>query len=103
MLIRSERISQYIRGRTLQDFQSDQQFQDAVLHNVLILGEAASRIDAETRVRYPLVPWRQITGIRNHIVHGYTRLDLQIIWHAVEHDVPSLLDELLQILPPEHS
>ena len=102
MLERAERIVRYVQNRSEADFRADPSFQDSVLHCFLIMGEAASQISTNTQERYPQLPWRQMIGIRNHIVHGYTKLDLGIVWRSAQEDVPGLIESLRRIIPPEH-
>ena len=66
-----------------------------------IIGEAASRITTDTHRAHPQNPWRQIIGLRNRVVHGYFDIDLDLIWQIVHHDIPLLLDQLQQVLPPD--
>ena len=101
MLDRAERILHYVENRTEADLLADPLFQDAVLHCFLILGEAASQISQPMRDRLPALPWRDMVGIRNHIVHGYTRIDLRIIWKTIQEDIPGLVETLLTVVPPE--
>jgi uncharacterized protein with HEPN domain len=103
MLDRGERILHYTDDRAENDLVIDQQFQDAVLHCFLILGEAATQVSQATKEKHPQLPWRDMIGIRNHIVHGYTRLDLEIVWRTARNDIPNLVQELLQIIPPEQT
>lgn len=103
MLDRAERILHYLDGKGPSDLATDMQLQDAVLHCFLILGEAASQISQETKVRLDKLPWRSMIGIRNHIVHGYTKLDIAIIWKTAQEDLPVLIQELLKIVPPEQT
>jgi len=58
------------------------------------LGEAARQLPEDFTSRYPNVPWRQIAGLRNRIVHDYFDLDLEIIWQVIYHDLPSLQIQL---------
>ena len=102
MLERAQRIVAYVQNRSEADFRADVSFQDSVLHCFLIMGEAAAKISEPTQNRNPQLPWRQVIGIRNHIVHGYTKLDLGIVWRTAQEDVPGLIEALLRIIPPEH-
>ena len=77
--------------------------QDAVLHCFLILGEAATQVSAPTKERLADLPWHQMVGIRNHIVHGYTKIDFRIIWKTIQEDLPPLVEALLEYLPPEQT
>ena len=70
----------------------------------MIIGEAVRAIDPAFRQQYPSVPWRQIAGMRNILVHDYFRINEQIVWETVEQHLPPLEKQILQILeqlPPE--
>ena len=85
------------RGRKA--FEQDELIQTWMVHNMQILGEAAANLSEELKSRYPEVPWRKITGMRNILVHGYFDIDLDIVWSVVERDLPSLrtsLDEMIR-------
>ena len=66
-----------------------------------IIGEAASRISEETRARHPNIPWTQIIGMRNRIVHGYFAIRLDRVWQTVQDDLPPLIAQLEALVPPE--
>ncbi len=70
----------------------------ALTHLLEIIGEAAARISEETQSRYPQIPWRQIIGLRNRLIHGYDVVDLDILWDIADQDLPSLIAELKAIL-----
>jgi uncharacterized protein with HEPN domain len=103
MLDRAERILHYAEGRTENELLTDSLLQDAVLHCFLILGEAASQVSQPMKDRLPHLPWHEMVGIRNHIVHGYTRISFAIIWKTIQEDIPPLVDALLEFLPPEQT
>jgi uncharacterized protein with HEPN domain len=63
-----------------------------------VLGEATKRLPSELRDRYPVVPWKLIVGMRDRVSHGYDAVDYQILWDAVQQDIPVLLDTVEQIL-----
>mgnify|MGYP002781159650 CR=1 FL=1 len=91
-------------GRSFQDFMNDQALQDAVVFRVLIVGEAAKRVSAVMRARYPQVPWGLAAAMRNRIIHEYDRIHFQTVWDTVKSDLPVLLEQLERILaenPPE--
>ena len=66
-----------------------------------IVGEAASRISDEKRQAHQEIPWSDIVGLRNRIVHAYFEIDLAVVWNIVNDDVPALIRQLEQIAPPE--
>jgi len=75
-----------------------------VFSQIVIIGEAASRLSAEFLAAQPHIPWRQIIGMRHRLIHGYDQVDWERVWAVVQNDVPSLLSNLEPLLPqPEDS
>lgn len=84
-----DRIFEYTRdGRTT--FLDDLKTQDAVLRNLHTLSESIQRISSETKLRYPEVPWREISAFRNVVVHDYLGIEVERIWDIIERDLPPL-------------
>ncbi len=73
----------------------------AILKAVEIVGEAASRIGVDTREAHPEIPWSEIVGMRNRLVHEYSNVNLARVWEAVGRDVPRLIRQLEGLVPPE--
>ena len=84
------------RGR--ERFDADEDMQIALTHLLQVIGEAAARVSSNTTARYPTVPWRQIVGMRNRVVHDYFEVDLEIRWVAVTIDVPRLARDIERIV-----
>lgn len=85
------KIEDYTRGVNHDAFLADAKTIDAVVRNLEIIGEAARRMPAEFVTAYPDVPWQQIAGLRNRVVHyEYFGLDLEIVWQIIEGDLPQL-------------
>ncbi len=89
---------QFCKDESRSDLDGDRQLQLSVLHLVELIGEAASQIPKETRNKYSGIPWRNIIGIRNRIIHGYDFVDFNILWDTVRNDLPSLIEELDKII-----
>jgi uncharacterized protein with HEPN domain len=66
-----------------------------------ILGEAARVVSDTTRDRYPTIPWRQIAGTRDRLIHGYEAVDIDIVWAIVTTDLPALIAEVEEVLAGE--
>ena len=81
-------------GRKRSDLDSDRQFNLALVRLLEIIGEAANRVPADQRVGIPEVPWAQIVGLRNRLIHGYDEVDFDILWQIVYHDLPKLIKAL---------
>ena len=75
-------------------FLTDELVIDGVARNLEIIGEAARQLPEEFRRAHPQIPWTQIAGLRNRIVHDYFGLDLEIIWQIIQHDLPELEKEI---------
>lgn len=72
---------------------------DAILRRVGVIGEAAARVPIADRDQFPEIGWREIIGIRQHIVHGYDRVDLDILDAVIGRDLPKLVRQLDALLP----
>ncbi|MBI2763700.1 MAG: DUF86 domain-containing protein [Chloroflexi bacterium] len=77
---------------------ADELVQDAVMRNLEIIGEAAKALSTETTIRAPSVAWRSVSGMRDHLVHGYFGVDLDIVWNAIAEDLPGLRSAVEQLL-----
>ncbi len=71
---------------------------DAVLYEIVVLGEAARRLSQEIREAHPEVPWREIIGMRSVVTHGYDEVDDDELWQVIERDLPDLIAKLESML-----
>ena len=94
-------LHQYTAGLTYEEFAEDVKTQDSVTRRLEIIGEAAKGIPEGLRSKYPSVPWRDITGARDVLVHEYFRIDLEMAWDMVQNDLPALEREVRRILEAE--
>ena len=86
----------------VQTFEADTRTQDAVLHSLRVIGEAANKIRSaapEFVAQHPDVPWDLMCGMRNRIVHDYFEIDLEVVWRTVKQDLPSLRLQVFAALP----
>ena len=86
------------RGRTREDLESDRQFNLALVRLLEIIGEAGARVPNADRDRWPSIPWTDIVGMRNRIVHGYDVVNFDIVWSIVRNDLPQLIVELDRLI-----
>jgi len=86
-------------GHVREDIESDRIFFLALLKLVEIVGEAAMRISESTKGMHPEIPWREIIGTRNHLVHGYDAVDFDILWNIVTLDFPPLARQIKTLIP----
>ena len=101
MLLAAREAQEMAREATISDFRQDRTLQLAILKAVEIVGEAASRISAETRELNPDIPWADIVGMRNRLVHGYFDVNLTRVWETVERDIPRLIGQLEGLVSEE--
>jgi len=85
---------EFTKGRTQKDFSEDRLWCLAIERLLLNIGEASVRLSATNREQLSQIPWPQIAGFRNRIVHGYDLIDYDRVWHVLQEDLPSLITEL---------
>jgi uncharacterized protein with HEPN domain len=90
-------------GRTRDDLKKDLLLRSALLHQLFVIGEAATRLSQPLKDKYSAIPWRAICGFRNFIAHEYFSLDSDIVWQTVAVDVPLLEAQVSKILSEENS
>ena len=101
-IMESKRLAlDYVKGKTRVEFIDDLQCQDAVIRRLEIIGEAANRISEETRIGFPNLPWNDMIGMRNVMIHDYDDVDMAIVWETVQNDLPALISALEKLIPPE--
>ena len=98
ILERIERIEVFTQDRAA--FLDDQMSQDAILYNLMVIGEAVKRIDDAYRTAHPEVPWRSMAATRDVLIHNYPGVSLQQVWQIVERDLPPLKAAISDLLPP---
>ncbi|MGD6806238.1 MAG: HepT-like ribonuclease domain-containing protein [Candidatus Bathyarchaeia archaeon] len=83
-------IETYTKGLTYADFVSDRKTVDAVIRNFEIIGEATKHVPLAIRREYPNVPWKDMAGMRDKLIHGYFGVHLEVIWKTVKERLPAL-------------
>lgn len=85
-----------VKGKSA--FEGNPLIQLWMVHHLMIIGEAVRAIDPAFRQQHPAIPWRQIAGMRNILVHDYFRINKEIVWETVDQHIPLLKAELHKIL-----
>lgn len=80
------------------DFFSSKLIQDAVIRNLEIVGEATKRVSMDLRSQYPDVPWREMAGLRDVLIHNYFGVDNEIVWNVVTNELTLLKDKIAELL-----
>ena len=94
-------LQKFVEGVNQDTFENDLMRQAAVMRQLEIMGEAARRLSEETRQELSEIPWHQIIGMRNRLIHVYDDVDLAIVWDTVQNDLPPLIAQLEKIVPLE--
>jgi uncharacterized protein with HEPN domain len=97
MLDAAGKLQRFSAGRTRADLESDELLALGLVRLLEIIGEAATRVADDTRKRNAAVPWAQMIGMRNRLIHGYDVIDLDILWRTITDDVPALVCALEKI------
>ena len=89
-------VLSYCKGtQDLQEFQANSMCVEACVFNLMQIGELAKQsLSEESKAELHTIPWKQLYGMRNRIVHGYTGVDMRIVWDTIKDDLPKLADEL---------
>ena len=106
ILIAAKRARNHARNLTWNDFQNSTLHQDAIVRTLEVIGEAAMKISQETKDAHPNLPWKELVGMRNRLIHEYFRVDIEKVWETVTRDVPSLIglvEPLIPAIPAEKS
>jgi len=93
----AESILAFTKDLDWDQFAADKKTQHAVVWNLTVLGEAARHVPDSVIQSYPDVPWAKIRGMRNHITHGYDRIQLTIVWNVVTNELAPLIARLRAI------
>jgi len=89
------KIKEYTRNLSKDDFIENELIQDAVIRNIEIIGEATKKISLNLKQAYSEIPWKEMAGMRDKLIHDYLGVDIEVIWKTIESDIPAL-DEMIR-------
>lgn len=93
-----EKIEKYTKGINKEKFFKEDKIQDAVMKRLEVIGEAVRNLPDDFRDEHPNIPWKQITGMRDVLIHDYFGINLERVWGTVKKDLPELKDKISKIL-----
>lgn len=94
----AHRVVDYCAGLDRAQFEANHLMQNAVVRNLELIGEAATRIPDDVRIAHPEIPWRQIIAMRNQLIHAYLGVDLDVVWDVVQVVLPLLIHQLKAVI-----
>lgn len=103
MLDAAQKIAARTHEKTRAQYDASEDLQIVLAFLIQTIGEAASRIAPELRDQHPEIPWKQIVGMRNRIVHDYMNIDADIVWEVVTRNIPTLIAQLQKLNAPPTS
>jgi len=90
-------LVEHVRGHSQASFEAERKTRSAVLYEIVVIGEGVKRLSPELRARHPGVPWKQVAGMRDRVVHSFDEVDLQLVWDVSQVRTARLIVELVQI------
>ena len=90
ILLCIDKIQEYTKNLTAHDFNNSELIQDAVIRNIEIIGEATKKISKDLKSQYREIPWKEMSGMRDKLIHDYFGVDVDVVWKTVNEDIPYL-------------
>jgi uncharacterized protein with HEPN domain len=97
----ANKVLEFSQGYDDRAFMADERTQSAILHQLMIIGEAVKRLSLEFRQAHPQIRWTPMAGMRDILIHAYDTGDLDEVWRTVTVEVPALINNLLPLLPAD--
>lgn len=94
----SENIIEFIEDINRETFENSRLLQSAVIRELTVIGEATKNLSTDLRDTFINIPWKQIAGMKDKLMHGYFSIDLMTVWNTASKDVPNLKKEIKEIL-----
>ena len=98
MLDHAKEAVDLIVGKNKTELQHNRVLELALIRLVEIVGEASAKVSSEIQAKYPSIPWPQVIGMRNRLIHSYDSVDLDVLWDTIEVDLPPLIAEIEKII-----
>ena len=84
------KINEFSKGLSLKEFKTNELVQDAIFRNIEIIGEASKKISENTKQTWYTIPWKEIAGMQDKLIHDYLGVDVTVVWNTIHQDIPML-------------
>ena len=101
MLLAARDAQKFIHGMEKAQFLDSDLHQSAVIRALGVIGEAAGKVSRDSTKVLPEIPWQKVTGMRHRLIHDYFDVDLELVWEVVQLEIPSLIETLEGLVPPD--
>jgi uncharacterized protein with HEPN domain len=101
ILIAARKALKFVEGIDQNEFEDNELVQNAVMRPLEIIGEASAKISKEFRKAHSEIPWREMVGLRNRLIHEYFRIDFGAVWDTIHKDLPKLIEIIDPLVPKE--
>jgi uncharacterized protein with HEPN domain len=99
--VAAQRIIEFVQGFSFERFAADEKTWSAVLYQIGVIGEAVKRLSEPFRTAHSSIPWPQMAGMRNRVIHGYDAVDFERVWETVTESIPALRTAIEPLLPQQ--
>jgi uncharacterized protein with HEPN domain len=97
ILLSISKIKDFTKDMSRLDFEKNEMVQDAVIRNIEIIGEATKKVSNNLKSMYYEIPWKEMAGMRDKLIHDYMGVDVDVVWRTIEIDIPELYKYLKEI------
>jgi uncharacterized protein with HEPN domain len=101
IFLAGQRVLTFAQGLNRSELEKDVMRHSAILYQIEIMGEATKRLSSHYRNQHPEIPWKDIAGMRDIIIHQYDRIDFDVVWDVTQDNIPKLLAMIVPLLPEE--
>ena len=101
ILIAARKALKFVEGVDQNEFEDNEIIQNAVMRPLEVIGEASARISKEFRKAHPEIPWREMVGLRNRLIHEYFGIGFTAVWDSIHRDLPKLIEIIEPLVPKE--
>jgi uncharacterized protein with HEPN domain len=91
-------VERFVEGMSFDEFKTDDKTSSAVIRKFEIIGEAAKQVPEEIRNKYPLIPWKEMAGMRDRLIHFYFGIKYELLWHTIKDVIPQVKPAIQDIL-----